>query len=150
MSIKISAVKYWLHTCKWIISHVCISGWFVGFFLLLDFLLVIIWWNLIVIFQNLSPLCLISSKTWGNRKVWAPDCFIFWAHISSVWAVWKFICSLCSAGVLLSPPAFAVNVRKVISTYGAAQHQWPGQTNPPRCPAAPWDLPASDTQKENE
>lgn len=93
----------------------CLCLW-LGFFLLLGFLLVIVWWNLIVVFQDLLPVCLLSSKTWGNGKVWALDCFIFWAHISTLWAVWKFICSLCSVGVLLSPDAFAVNVRKVIST----------------------------------
>lgn len=114
MSIKRSTVNYQLHTCNWTISHVYISGWV---FLLLGFLLVIIWRNLIVIFQNLPPLCLILTKTWGNVKVQALDCFISWSHILTVRAVWKFICSLCSAGVLLSPAAFAVNVRKVISTY---------------------------------
>lgn len=125
MSIKRSAVKYWLHTCKWLISHVCISG-----FLLLGFLLVVIWWNLIVIVQHPPPLCPISCNTRGNGKKRARDCFTFWAYLSAVWAAWKFICSLCSVGVLWSPATFAVNMRKAPSTCWAASHRGAGWSSP--------------------
>lgn len=132
MSIKRSAVKYWLHTCKWIISHVCISV-----FLLLGFLLVIIWWNLIVIVQNPPPLCLISFKTQGNGKERARDCFAFWAYLSAVWAAWQFLLLIELRRCFIEPRLpLQLTWGKLLPPVGAASHRCPGQISPAPRPGA--------------